>query len=121
MARKGERNARSLLEEHRCEPTIRVVARPEVRPRGLVFTVETFDTLGPFAHVWPQLFLGEEVVGTAGDAQDAYVRGIRIRVGLRGLSGQIRIHYPAGQDIGVVSHLSQHPGDLPHVDALPAE
>src|SRR5829696_4159738 len=38
MAGKGERNARSLLEQGRGEPAVGVVARPEIRPRGL-FTV----------------------------------------------------------------------------------
>src|SRR5215216_5463663 len=86
MARKGKRNARILLEEHRCEATVRVVARPEVGPRGL-FTVEILDPLCPLARIWPQLFLGEEVVGATGNAQDAYVRGIRISVDLRGELG----------------------------------
>src|SRR5215217_4286793 len=120
MARKGKRNARILLEEHRCEATVRVVARPEVGPRGL-FTVEILDPLCPLAQIWPQLFLGEEVVGATGNAQDAYVRGIRISVDLRGELGPVRVHYATGQDIGAVSHHSQRPGDLPHVDELPAE
>src|SRR5215211_6979599 len=120
MARKGKRNARILLEEHRCEATVRVVARPEVGPRGL-FTVEILDPLCPLAQIWPQLFLGEEVVGATGNAQDAYVRGIRISVDLRGELGPVRVHYATGQDIGAVSHHSQRPGDLPNVDELPAE
>src|SRR5215210_3237635 len=120
MARKGKRSPRSLPEQRGGEAAVRVVACPESRPRVLS-TVQPRHTFRPLAQVGPQLFFGEEVVGPAGNAQDAYVFVARVCVGVRGELGPMWVYYPAGQDVRLVSHLPQRPGDLPHVDELTAE
>src|SRR5215203_2002561 len=121
VGRKAEGDARSLLYQGRAESSVAVVGRDGVwqRTLGLVQIQQTRHELG--AEVGPELLFGQERIRTAGDAQDAYVRGVRIRIRVRGELGPLGVHYPAGQDVSVVSHLPQRPGDFPDVDELPAE
>src|SRR5215213_3151947 len=121
VGRKAEGDARSLLDQGRAESSVAVVGRDGVwqRTLGLVQIQQTRHELG--AEVGPELLFGQERIRTAGDAQDAYVRGVRIRIGVRGELGPLGVHYPARHDVYPVTKVAHSERELLDVDELPAE
>src|SRR5215218_9275449 len=89
------------------------------RPFALVEVEQAWHELG--AEVGPELLFGQERIRTAGDTEDADVRGVWVGVGVRGELGPVGVDYSARHDVYLVTKVAHRQRELLDVDELAAE